>query len=73
MLPRVYQLVRKQDISGVSGTGIVAYATEYPNGMVTVCWVIKPEYPSVVLYQSLDAAIAIHGHNGATEFVRIMG
>jgi len=66
--PVVYKLMRGKDISGVSGTGLVAWATEYPNGLTTVCWngIIK----SVVVYNTLEEAIQIHGHNGATEFVR---
>ena len=69
--PRLYKLIRSVDISGISGTGLVAWATEYPNGWVTVSWVIKPECPSVVIYKSLQDAIDIHGHNGATKFVEV--
>lgn len=69
--PKIYKLVRHEDVSGVSGTGLVAWATEYPNGWTTVSWVIKPECPSVVIYTSLNDAISIHGHNGATEFVLV--
>ncbi len=68
--PAIYKLVRTEDISGVSGTGLVAWATEYPNGWTTVSWVIKPECPSVVVYRTLADAIMIHGHNGATQFIK---
>lgn len=67
--PRVYKLIRNKDISGVSGTGLVAWATEYPNGMTTVCWAGAIE--SVVVYRTLADAIKIHGHEGATEFVEV--
>lgn len=69
---RVFKLARKHDVSGVSGTGIVGYVTEYPNGWCSVCWTIMPEYPSMVVYPSLAVAKKIHGHNGATEFIEMV-
>lgn len=69
--PKLYKLVRHKDVSGVSGTGLVAWATEYPNGWCTVAWEINSKCPSVVVYQSLAHAIAIHGHSGSTEFVEV--
>lgn len=65
--PRLFVLQRDEDISGVSGTGIVADGVVWPNDMVTVCW--RGECASVAVWQRLDDAIAIHGHNGATKFV----
>lgn len=67
--PKLYKLVRNVDVSGVSGTGLVAWATEYPNGMTTVAW--EGEVKSIVVYHSLAEAVKIHGHEGATEFIRI--
>jgi len=66
--PKVYKMLRNQDVSGINGTGLVGWATEYPNGMTTVCW--EGDIKSVVMYQSLDEAIKIHGHGGATLFIQ---
>jgi hypothetical protein len=64
---RLFVLDRDTDVSGISGTGVVADGVVWPNEMVTLCW--RGENPSVVVWQSLDAAMAIHGHDGATRCV----
>ena len=35
---RRFKLVRNEDVSGVSGTGVVAEGIEWTNGNVSVCW-----------------------------------
>jgi hypothetical protein len=62
-----FRLDRNTDYSGVSGTGVVAEGVEFPNGKVLIKWL--GDRPSLVLWQSMDDAVAIHGHNGGTEFV----
>jgi hypothetical protein len=62
---RTFQLNRKQDISGVSGTGIVADGVIFPNGRVALCW--RGEISSTVLYDKIEDVEKIHGHGGATE------
>jgi len=47
---RMFQMVRNNDETGVSGTGIVADGIEFPNGMVAVCW--RSKTPSVNVYRS---------------------
>jgi hypothetical protein len=61
---RTFQLNRKTDLSGVSGTGLVAYGALFPNGKVALTW-ISP-HTSVGIYDSIEAVEAIHGHGGAT-------
>lgn len=61
---RRFYLFRSEDVSGVSGTGIVAEGTQFTSGRVVIEW--YGEHPSIVMWQSLDDAMAIHGHNGAT-------
>lgn len=63
-LPRRFRLHRHYDVSGVSGTGTVAYGTLYPGGQVTVCWL--GDHPSVSTWSSLSDMLAVHGHDGAT-------
>jgi hypothetical protein len=58
---------RKQDISGISGTGIIAQGCEFESGITLLCWLGST--PSIVLHDSFQNILDIHGHNGATEIV----
>ena len=62
-------MVRDDDVSGVSGTGIVGEVAEFSDGTVTVRWLTQ--YRSTVVYASLDDAQRIHGHDGRTRFVQV--
>jgi hypothetical protein len=62
---RRFQLVRHEDITGVSGTGVVAEGVQWSNGQVCLCW--RGEHSSVAVWPSMEDAMAIHGHDGATE------
>jgi hypothetical protein len=59
-----FQLVRDVDISGVSGTGIVADGVQFSDGTTVVHW--RGERRSTVVWPSIHDVQAIHGHNGAT-------
>lgn len=65
--PRLFALQRDTDITGVSGTGTVADGVVWPDGSVSIRW--RGERPSTVFWESLDDAVAVHGHVGATRFV----
>jgi len=75
-LPRRFELVRIEDYSGVSGTGVVATGVEYPDGAVHLQWrnegnddlntdsngcAFKPAPDGV------EATVEVHGHEGRTE------
>ncbi len=62
-----FWLKRTVDISGTSGTGIVAEGVVFSNGWCAIHWLTK--YTSVAFYTSLAECEAIHGHNGATIIV----
>jgi hypothetical protein len=66
-LPRRFHLQRHHDVSGVSGTGIVALGVRWPDGTASVRW-LGPR-PSIVFWDSMADAEAVHGHGGATEIV----
>jgi hypothetical protein len=66
---RRFQLKRYVDVSGVSGTGIVADGVQWPDGTVTVRW--RGDRPSTVHWNHLEDAVAVHGHAGATKVVWI--
>jgi hypothetical protein len=65
--PRRFQLLRHTDISGVSGTGVVADGVLWPDGTASLRW--KGERPSTVHWDRIADAEAVHGHGGATEIV----
>ena len=64
---KAFYLYRHEDISGLSGTGVVAVGCQFPNGRVVFQWCTYRS--SMEIYDSLENLIEIHGHNGATEVV----
>lgn len=79
---RGFQLHRDHDVSGVSGEGVVAdgicydeaypvylpdATLEMPAGWCVIAW--RGEHRSTVLWASVESAIAVHGHHGATRLV----
>lgn len=58
-----YALDRDADISGISGTGRVAYAIESPQGVALV-W--DGQYRTADWRESIEQLGALHGHVGAT-------
>lgn len=68
--PRRFELVRDEDETGISGTGVVAEGIEFSNGMCAMCWLTAMH--SVAVYPNLRQLEAIHGHNGRTR-VRYVG
>lgn len=66
---RRFVLQRNEDITGVSGTGVVAEGVLFSNGVVALQW--TSAFPtSVVFHQrGMESVEAIHGHGGATAIV----
>lgn len=65
-----FVLQRDEDVTGISGTGIIAEGTEYSNGQVTLCWYPNPT-SSVAVWPTVDDMLEVHGHNGATRVIWI--
>lgn len=64
-----FVLQRITDVSGVSGTGVVAHGVEFPDGTVALRWV-GGNPTSVVFHDNGMASVeAIHGHGGNTRIV----
>lgn len=61
---RRFHLVRKEDLSGVSGTGVVAEGIEFDNGSVAMCWLTK--YHIIETAPNVHTIEAVHGHGGRT-------
>lgn len=61
---RRFVLQRHTDVTGVSGTGRVAEGVQFTDGTVVIRW--AGTRASTVVWASLDDALAVHGHDGAT-------
>lgn len=74
---RLFELVRDEDITGVSGVGAVAEGVEFTDGTVCLHWrnVANPEAQgtSHALWTSVADMMAVHGHHGATRVVYLTG
>jgi hypothetical protein len=66
---RRFVLDRKEDITGVSGTGVVAEGVLFSDDVAVVRWVSA--FPTSVVWhdRGMDSIYAVHGHGGHTEIV----
>jgi hypothetical protein len=64
---RRFELHRDVDVSGISGTGVVADGVRFPDGSVAIRW--RGERPSSVFWSDMEHVVAIHGHSGSTRVV----
>lgn len=67
---RRFELHRDEDVSGVSGTGVVAEGVAFSNdGPVALRW--TSEWPTSVVFhdRGVESLEAVHGHNGRTRIV----
>ena len=64
-----FVLMRDTDVSGVSGTGVVADGVAFPDGTVALRW--RGGNPTSVVFHDngVESVEAIHGHGGATRLV----
>ena len=62
-----FHLVRIEDESGISGTGVVARGVVLPSGAVCMEWVTF--HSSICIYKNLADVEQIHGHNGKTQVI----
>lgn len=60
-----FYLLREQDVSGVSGTGIVARGIILPSHRVVMEWSMP--FESITIFQNIGEVSQIHGHGGATK------
>jgi hypothetical protein len=66
MTARRFELHRDEDITGISGVGIVAEGVEFTDGVVCLRWL--SEWPSSVVHydRGMQSVVAVHGHSGST-------
>lgn len=65
---RPFLLVRHHDETGLSGTGVVAWGVQFPDGATVTRW-CSSEVRQTCVWQSIDDVRHVHGHGGATEVV----
>jgi hypothetical protein len=61
---KTFYLYRKEDVSGVSGTGYVAEGVIFADGKVALSWLVDPG--SINIYENIKECVEVHGHDGAT-------
>ena len=66
---KIFYLKRGDDVSGVSGTGIVADGVVFPDGTTVLRW--RTAGGSTGIYDSLESVEKIHGHNGKTKIIMV--
>jgi hypothetical protein len=64
---RTFKMHRVEDVSGTSGTGVVAEGVIWSSTKVTISWLTI--HKSIAIYDSLAEMEAIHGHDGRTKIV----
>jgi hypothetical protein len=71
MIPiKTFRLIRDEDVSGVSGTGVVAVGAEFPTGRCIIEWLPgRFDVRSLNIYQNAGEIEQINGHDGATRIV----
>lgn len=64
---RRFELHRDDDVSGVSGNGVVAEGVEFRDGTAVLRW--RGRLKSTAIYPNVADLEEIHGHEGATRIV----
>jgi len=60
-------LNRKEDVSGVSGQGVVARGVILPSGHCVMEWLTFTS--SIAIYKNINDLMEIHSHGGKTEII----
>lgn len=60
-----FVLVRAEDATGTSGTGIVAEGVQFSNGQVVIHWISQLE--AINVYANTVVLERLHGHEGRTK------
>ena len=67
MMIKIFWLKRTDDISGISGIGIVADGVVFPDGTAVLRW--RTAGGSTGVYNDIESVKKIHGHDGKTKIV----
>ena len=64
-----FYLFREEDVSGTSGTGVVARGVVLPSGKCVLEW--TSFHTSIALYNNVQDVESIHGHGCKTKVVLV--
>jgi hypothetical protein len=64
-----FQMIRRKDESGVSGTGVVLEGAIFSSGSVVVCWLTQ--HSSIGIYRSYQEFLKVHVISHPTNRTRI--
>ncbi|MCL8026324.1 hypothetical protein [Nocardioides bruguierae] len=70
MTARRFELHRDVDVSGISGTGVVAEGVAFTDGSAVLRWTAGVHH-STVVWPDIASVEIIHGHGGATRVLWI--
>lgn len=62
--PRRFRLVRDEDETGISGTGVVAFGVRFHDDVTVTRW--NSDVAQTCVWQSFAEVDAVHGHGGRT-------
>ena len=62
-----FYIFKHKDISGVSGTGVVAVGVIFPSGKLVIEWTTYQT--SIGFYDNMAKFLAVHSHEGFTEVI----
>src|SRR4051795_8788094 len=69
--PKRFVLYRRQDATGVSGTGVVATGVVWPDGHAALRWKADDQEAtsSTSVWTSVADLLRVHGHEGLSEII----
>lgn len=62
-----FYLFRKEDASGVSGTGVVALGAQLPSGRCVLEF--QSVNSSLIIFNNMHSLETVHGHEGKTQII----
>lgn len=62
-------MVRNTDVTGFSGTGVVAEGIQFTDGSTVIRWCAPGKPSSTVTWDNITDAMKVHGHDGSTQLV----
>ena len=70
-LPKRFALYRREDATGVSGTGVVATGVVWPDGHAALRWKADDHdaASSTSAWTSVADLLRVHGHDGLSEII----
>lgn len=68
---RKFDLVRRKDVTGISGTGVVAEGVQFSDGTVVMRWLNTSSSregvkPTTVVHEDIRSVVELHGHGSST-------